>query len=324
MARLARDAGGAGARGGRDHLRRGGARDPVDRAVFGGTACEPSTKSPPDIPRPTVSKDASLARLPKSRLTSLYLSCPNNRMSKSGRKILAHHRRRGQRFIAPFNELDGIDVSWAVTIIPELVWIAVIQDWHGLSQGVELIRSLARAAREIRPGRLSSAFAAVSSFGVFSEAESERLRNTLEDRGELCSVREPLKALVSWYPECPLSCIFSGPGAASSTDGLDRLKSVVSWMSYRTEREAMMVQATVLRLMFDADAFKVHEGSVLSKFVEIERYPSTELSREVGSMIRATLNGLFGQDSLRLNSSTWPQYFWNRGLTITDCDFGDG
>ncbi len=86
----------------------------------------------------------------------------------------------------------------------------------------------------------------------------------------------------------------------------------------------MMVQATVLLLMFDADAFKVNEGSVLSKFVEIERYPNTELSREVGSMIRATLNGLFGQDNFRIKNSTWPQYFWNRGLAIDGCDFGDG
>jgi hypothetical protein len=164
----------------------------------------------------------------------------------------------------------------------------------------------------------------VSSFGVFSEAESERLRNTLEDRRELCSVREPLKALVSWYPECPLSCIFSGPGAASCADELDRLKSVVAWMSYRAEREPMMVQATVLQLMLDADAFKMYEGSILSKFQEIESYPKTELSREVGSMIRATLNGLFGHDNFGIKTSIWPQYFWNRGLTIDDCDFGDG
>ena len=164
----------------------------------------------------------------------------------------------------------------------------------------------------------------MSSFDLLSETESEHLRNTLEDRGELCAVCEPLEALVSWYPECPLSRIFCGPNKMSSADGLDRLKSVVAWMHYRAEREAMLVQATVLQLIFDADAFKVHEGSVLSKFVEIERYPNTELSREVGSMIRATLNGLFGHDNLRLKNSTWPQYFWNRGLVVDACDFGDG
>jgi hypothetical protein len=118
--------------------------------------------------------------------------------------------------------------------------------------------------------------------------------------------------------------MFSRPGAAPSAGRLDRLKSVVAWMYYRAEREAMLVQATVLQLMFDADAFKVHEGSVLSKFPEIERYPSTELSREVGAMIRATVNGLFGHDSFLIKNSAWPQYFWNRGLAITDCDFGDG
>src|ERR1700731_1119304 len=109
-------------------------------------------------------------------------------MSKPSPKILAHHRRRGQRFVTPFDELDASEISWTVSIIPELVWIAVIQDWYGPTRGVALIRSIARAAREIRPGRLSSTFAAVSSFDVLSETERERLRNTLEDRGELCSV----------------------------------------------------------------------------------------------------------------------------------------
>jgi hypothetical protein len=75
-------------------------------------------------------------------------------------------------------------------------------------------------------------------------------------------------------------------------------------MHYRAEWEAMMVQATVLHLMFDAHALKIHEGSALLKFPEIERYPSTELSREVGSMIRATLNGLFGNDNFHLKNNT--------------------
>jgi hypothetical protein len=245
-------------------------------------------------------------------------------MSKSGRKILTDHKKRGQRLIPPLNELDGSDVSWIATMIPELVWIALIQDWHGLSRGVELIRALAKAAREIHPGRLRSTFAAISSFGVLSRSEGERLRIMLEECGQLSSVREPLEVLVSWYPECPLCYIFAGPSAAPSKDGLNRLKSVVSWMYYRGEREAMMVQATVLQLILDADALKVFEGSALSKFREIERYPSTELSQEVGSIIRATLNGLFGHDNFGLKNCSWPPYFWNRGLAIDDCDFSDG
>jgi hypothetical protein len=162
----------------------------------------------------------------------------------------------------------------------------------------------------------------VSSFALLSETESKQLRITLGNRGVLCSARESLNALVDWYPECPLSCVFSGPAAAASADELDRLKSVVAWMHYRAEREAMLVQATVLSLVFDAHALKIYEGSALLKLPEIEHYPSTELSREVGSMIRATFNSLFGHDNLHLKDSSWPQYFWNRGLAISDCDFG--
>jgi hypothetical protein len=95
-------------------------------------------------------------------------------------------------------------------------------------------------------------------------------------------------------------------------------------MHYRAEREAMMVQATVVQLMFDAGALKVPKDSALAKLPRIEHYPGTELSQEVGSIIRATLNGLFGRDNLRPENSSWPQYFWNRGLAISHCDFDDG
>ena len=85
----------------------------------------------------------------------------------------------------------------------------------------------------------------------------------------------------------------------------------------------MMVQATAIWLAFDADVLKVNEGLALASFPEIERYPETELSKKVGSSVRATLNMLIGSEYNHSNEYNWPIYFWNRGLVIDECEFSD-
>ena len=82
-----------------------------------------------------------------------------------------------------------------------------------------------------------------------------------------------------------------------------------------------MVQATAIWLGFDADVIRVAKETIISQFPEIEYYPDTELSRKVGSSIRAMVNMLFGpQVHIPTN---WPDYFWNRGIAIDPCDFAD-
>jgi hypothetical protein len=83
----------------------------------------------------------------------------------------------------------------------------------------------------------------------------------------------------------------------------------------------MLVQATATWLAFDSGKLKVKEGLALASFPEIEKYPETELSQKVGSGVRSTLNMLFGSAEL-CNSAEWPDYFWNRGLEVSKCEFG--
>jgi len=77
-------------------------------------------------------------------------------------------------------------------------------------------------------------------------------------------------------------------------------------------------------LAFEADLLKVQAGLAFAQFPKIEEYPDTEISRQVGASIRATLNMLFSRDHLFHNSQQWSRYFWNRGLLLTPCEDSDG
>ena len=241
-------------------------------------------------------------------------------------QILKDHKRVGQKLISPFNALLGgqlNEISWVAIALPELVWIALVLRQFGIRDGVALITSVARAARAVHPGKASSLFATTSNFTLLSANEKEVLRADLAASGDLLRVQECLEPLVAWYPDCPLRLAFFGSACPPTTQGLDFLKSVLSELYNRQSTEAMMMQATLLHVGFDADAIKIQRGSTLSKFEEIQDYPNTEISRLVGSMVRATLNAMLGEMMPFMTATEWPRYFWNRGLAITPCEFDE-
>jgi hypothetical protein len=208
--------------------------------------------------------------------------------------------------------------------MPEILWIALVQRDHGHRRGVELITSLARAARANCVTGSAKLFAAASSFATLSQPDQEGLLNALAQRDELSGLRGSLDPLVSWYPQCPLRFLFADSSLVTTGDGLQRVKAAVSSLYDRDNRDTMLIQATVIWLAFDADVLKVAQGLALAQFPEIERYPDTELSQKVGSGVRATLNMLFGSDHHYSDKYAWPGYFWNRGLAIEKCEFPDG
>jgi hypothetical protein len=245
----------------------------------------------------------------------------------TNRKILADHKKRGKTLLAPFTHMIGAlkEISWLKDIIPEIVWIGLIQYEHGHRRGVELITSMARLARNARSNcDAPQAFAATSSFSGLSGSEWKKLRKAMASRGELFYVQKSLAPLVALYPKCPLSPIFAKAPTAMTCDALARMKSLTSSLFQRSDRDPMMVQATATWLAFDAGKLKVQKGLALAEFPEIERYPDTELSRKVGSGVRATVNLLFDSNPGSHEASSWPAYFWNRGLEIAPCEFSDG
>lgn len=240
--------------------------------------------------------------------------------------MLADHKKRGKTLLAPFNHMIGSlrEVSWVRSIIPEILWIGLIQYQHGHRRGVQLITSMARLAREVQSGAASEIFAAASSFSKLSDPGWADLRKGMAAKGELFSIQEPLTPLITLYPECPLKPIFASPPTKIPDDALARMMNLVSVLFRRNDRDPMMIQATATWLAFDAGKLKVSEGLALAQFPEIERYPDTELSRRVGSGVRATLNMLIGSDQGQPVDTSWPTYFWNRGLAIAPCEFSDG
>ncbi len=182
------------------------------------------------------------------------------------RPILDDHKKVGKIFIAPMNYMIGPirDVSWVKLMIPELLWIGLIQFKHGHRRGVELITSMARSTREICPEAGTKIFHTVSSYSQLSSPQQNELRTALAKRGDLFVVQESLSPLLTWYPDCPLGFLLKGRLDEPSDTARQLVKNTVSEMYRRSDRDPMMVQATAIWLAFDADVLKVAPQPYLS------------------------------------------------------------
>lgn len=239
-------------------------------------------------------------------------------------KVLQDHKRRGKTFIPPFTHMLGPlhEISWVKTMLPEVLWIALIQGYHGHREGVALITALTRIARKCSPSEKVRIFATISSLGELTNDEQSCLQSKLAASGELFEIQKALLPLIVFYPECPLRFLYSTmPSlAAGAEQNLERFKTLVEGLYNKTSRDTIMVQATAIWLAFDSGALKVFEGLALASFPEIEKYPQTEISQKVAASIRSSIYMFFSEPHYPV-SSDWPRYFWNRGLKIDRCYF---
>jgi hypothetical protein len=241
---------------------------------------------------------------------------------KNRRMILSDHKRQGKILVPPFTHMLGPlhEISWIKTILPELLWVALIHNVHGDRRAVEIITVFSRLVRTIKPSSASKWFAATSQYASLSRVDYAQLRLELQRQQMLTAILAPLEPLISWYPECPLALLFPKPPRRSSQrDTLAPLKEVISSLYGRSERGPMMIQATAIWLAFDAGILKVTSDLSLARFPEIEHYPDTEISQKIGASIRNGLNMFFGSQ-IHYSDAAWPGYFWNRGLAIEPCE----
>jgi hypothetical protein len=243
----------------------------------------------------------------------------------SGRTpVLGDHKRVKSKLITPFNDLLGptLDVSWINTMIPELLWMALLHDAYGDHRAVEVVTSFTRALRAHTQKFSGEVFAAAGKFSDLPEGALQAIMAGL-DTSCADAVRTALAPLVAWYPAHPLNEMYGNSKPEPELAMLQDLRRVVGGMYDRSERATIMVQATAIWLAFDSGRLKVAADLSLASFPEIQDYPTTELSQRIGASIRASLNQMFGEGQMMASDGRWPIAFWNRGLQLEPCELND-
>lgn len=253
-------------------------------------------------------------------------------MTRVGRRrseVLRDHQRIGKRFVPPFIATLGPieEVSWPTEILPELLWLALLNDRHGWRRGADLARQVGLAAHRAYGPQTPRLFASTSAFYSLDGTQRRGVSAALKAAAVFGDIRDALLPLGMFYPECPLA--FLAEPLPSSTDltAMPAFKRTLASLFDSSSVEATRAQANAVYIAFTSGMLKVMKGLALANFPAIESYPNNEESKQVASAIRAAINtGLLTRTpgSAKPVADQWSMYFWKRGFELEPCSIGRG
>ena len=212
-------------------------------------------------------------------------------------------------------------VKWIDDLLPEVLWLGMLNNDHGHRRGIQLAEALAKATDRTMATH-TNVFAIASAYSsIPSERWPEIIRLISTDSiGEL---QRTLRPLVALYPRSAFRELWDGDQPQPHDDDIGIMRTQVGTMVNRGGRPAMLAQANAIYIAGITGKLIVNQGSMLSNLEAITQYPDTEESRMVGSAVRAAslMLGRHTDEDQRAGTE-WTRYFWQRGIEITSCDLG--
>lgn len=252
-------------------------------------------------------------------------------MSKKTKKILADHRQHKTRYIPPL--IDGLskltgevkEASWIKHGLPELFWIGLIHHAYGLREGAEIVLKFTMKCSEEHKEDPKPLIASVTSFNHLTLESKEKIKKHICDTGIKDKLLPALGGLLAYYPECSLRFIAEEKEIRKyhTPEHLDVLKMAIEPLFYKLEKEPVFTQAIFIYVAVAQEKIQIASHLPLAKIPEIQKYPDTDLSRQIASGLRATLPLFLDRIMDAENGGhEWANYFWNRGLEIDPCMYG--
>lgn len=254
---------------------------------------------------------------------------------QKSKRVLADHIKIGKQYVPPMSQFPWKDVRWMGHVLPELLWLGLLNNYYDWQEGAALSLSLARTATQVtgvNPKEFKKKFgkspkqwfAAASSYSSLTVEQKAQLLAALKAAHQLLPITKALSSLAFFYPSCPLNFLFAESISKQSNKQLNDFKNVLSAHFDKDETPATRMMTNAVYIAFCTNKLRViasdnrdsPEDSSLTNFPAVENYPHTEESRVVAASVRGTVYTLFDE-----TSSTWGDYFWNRGLELESCDY---
>jgi hypothetical protein len=240
----------------------------------------------------------------------------------SPKALLKDYKKVGSTFVPPMvHRFDNLDyISWSTQTLPELIWWAVLANRFSHRFAAQIAEEIGKCLATTAERKFWWAF--ISDYAHLEKNEVSRLKQSFAQAGLLDRFLHGLTDFLNLYPECPLARFLdSPPTGAVDTDYLTNFESLMSDLENKRSRNGVLAQAQVVYLGFVSGRLHVKKGLVLADFPEVQHYPTTERSKQVGASICATVNMLVGTNLPKYGEDVWVQYFWRRSLELRPLNF---
>jgi len=249
----------------------------------------------------------------------------NNKKSRAaGRRVLAGYKKVGTTFVPPMvHQLGPLDfTSWFSQTLPELVWWDVLIDRVSHRFATRVAEEIAKYFKDKGNDHCWWAFS--SDYTRLRDSDMQSLKEQLRRANLLDPVTESLGDFLNLYPGCPISRFLDQPPTGIvDIKYLQHFENRMKDLEDKRSRSGVLVQAQAVYMGFVLGKLRVKRGLALADFPEVQHYPTSERSKQVGASICATVNMLVGTMLPKYPEDTWVQYFWQRSLELRPSDFSE-
>lgn len=243
----------------------------------------------------------------------------NHRKRKGANQLLEGHKRVGKRFIPPMKQIPMMtETSYVDDMLPELIWIGLINDRIGYAPGARVIEKVFLAVDALKTEGQEGNYALMSSFNKLTSKQKIEIVSSLRNEGVLELIQNAISPLVLLYDECPL--LFMGPPVTpySEEDLVSIIKKCVKKTIDRYETPAIVLYGAMLLSRLVTKSISFPSNMDLPDFNSVINSPGSEEAKRAAGFMRA--NGLAEFGMLKLQK-TWAKHFWDRNYELSPCEF---
>tara|TARA_R110001606_G_scaffold62165_1_gene144904 strand:- start:1463 stop:2197 length:735 start_codon:yes stop_codon:yes gene_type:complete len=228
------------------------------------------------------------------------------------KKVLEDHKLVKKKLQPPiFNSFKGwksefIEISYINKIVPEIVWIAYLNNFIRVPKTVELISYLIENINNTKSASEYSQNLFISNYEKINIKEIK----TLEGE-KFKYLKEQIRSFINIHPECPINKIFNIKPEKPNASEITEYKKILNLLLDKTSILSVHTLSNIVYHLIDNKNLSVGQDSIFVELNKIKDYPKTMFSKKLASSIRASLNPIMCNDNFVLQESQWQKNFWN-------------
>lgn len=220
--------------------------------------------------------------------------------------ILEGHNRERKKLIPPVLGIGNTQlISTIDTIIPEVVWVGLILDWHGVRNGIEVVSNFLKALWEIDNTKNRYRFSELCSNQILVEKLPEAMKLDVEIA--FYTFRKVYECIgLDW-----------AKGYECEEESSRRIIRTVSKYTNRFEQPYLIVVSTIIYSMALAEKMRFAPGTLPNIEAIVSNWGSDE-AELASCSVRACSMTFFPHDGSEA-SEDWCKTFWRKNYQMSEC-----
>ena len=245
---------------------------------------------------------------------------------KKDNKILAGYKQKGKIFIPPIKQISGniIYTKYVHDILPEIIWIGLINDMYGYKRGIDIVKKTAEMANEIEKHPIVD-FSFVSDFNKLNTEKKAALKQKMSDKSLLIPLQEALLPLTKLYTSFPMS-FFKKKSSVDKKPLIKKIKICLEKHFDTYQQPSLIAQSCVYYISATNDRIQMAshiEPPCLDAIInDIESDAAQKAAGKVRIFNRLQINrNIIMGDNNDSEENKWAKSFWNQSYKIDSCNF---